>query len=101
MALTLLILASILFYSTSRYFPLEQLKMTGQFRAIAILVAAAICFMSLYLFSISYDLTTALMIWMIAIMTLLSSVVLSVKLYPKSIWAWGTISMFIVILDVL
>ncbi|MEM8892923.1 MAG: hypothetical protein AAGC88_00005, partial [Bacteroidota bacterium] len=62
-------------------------------------LASAISFFSLYLFTFSYDLATAIIIWLVALMTLLSSVILSVKLNPKWIWVWGALCLMFVIID--
>jgi len=99
MALALLIVSCFLIYSTSRYFPEGRFSWIKKHKITTQLTAGAICLVSLYLVSVSYDFTTALMIWMIALMTLLSSMILSVKMNQKWLWVWGGLCLLFIMID--
>lgn len=101
MALATLILACLLFYSTSKYFPFEKLAIVRTRKYLVIGVACTLAFSSFYLFIIQIDFATALMIWMIAFMTILSAMIISLKISFHWIWMWGALSLFFVVIDTL
>jgi cell division protein FtsW (lipid II flippase) len=99
MALTALTISCFLFYATSKYFPLEDWSAFRKHKLWVNLAAGAISLLSLYLFTVSHDFSTALMTWMIALMTLLSSIVLSVKMNNRWIWVWCGLCVLFLIID--
>ena len=99
MALTLLTISCVLFYSTSKYFPKHGVKgVEGKEKWIRI-VASTFSFLSLYFFTYSYDLSTSLVFWMVAFLTLLSSIILSIKMNVRWIWVWGSLCVFFILID--
>ena len=99
MALAILTISCLLFYSTSKYFPLQEIKWLSINRNLSIWIASALSLLSLALFTISLDFTTSLIFWMIALMTVLSAIILSVKMNVKWIWVWGGLCLLFVIID--
>ncbi|MEM9328276.1 MAG: hypothetical protein AAGA85_21590 [Bacteroidota bacterium] len=101
MALTVLTIACFLLYATSKYFPMQGMSWIDRRKGLWVGIGSAMVLLSLYLFTLSYDFATALMFWMIAFMTLLSAIVVSVKLNYKSIWVWGGVCLLFVLIDLL
>lgn len=101
MALATLTLACLLLYATSKYFPIRKIKVIDDHRTKVILLAGAISLFSLYLFSRSFDFSTALMVWTVAFMTLLSAVILSVKMNAHSIWVWGGLCFLFILIELI
>lgn len=101
MALAVLTLSCFLFYATSKYFPITEIPFVKDHKTTIILLASAISLLSLYLFTWSYDFATALIIWIIAFMTLLSAMILSIKMNIKWIWIWGGLSILFILTDVI
>ena len=99
MALAVLTFACFLYYLTSKYFPIQGIVLVKDHKTKIVLLASAISLCSLYLFSRSFDFATALMIWMIAFMTLLSAMILSVKMNHKWIWLWGGLCLLFILID--
>ncbi len=99
MALTTLTIACFLFYRTSRYFPMKETDLIKEHKSKILILASAIAFFSLFLFARSFDFATALMIWMIAFMTLLSAIILSVKMDQRWMWIWGALSVLFIFID--
>ncbi|MEM9834675.1 MAG: hypothetical protein AAF944_28895 [Bacteroidota bacterium] len=100
MALAVLTLACLLLYATSRYFPSDSVAWTKRHQAKVTVMASVISLVSLYLFTLSYDFSTALMFWLIAFMTLLSAIILSVKINTNWMWVWWIICLLFIIVDV-
>ncbi|MEM6763809.1 MAG: hypothetical protein AAF824_15790 [Bacteroidota bacterium] len=101
MALAVLIVACILLYATSRYFPVQDIQLVRKHKNIILVLASAISLLSLYIFSTSFRFETALMIWLVAFMTLLSAVILSVKMSIKWIWMWAGLCILFILWDIL
>ncbi|MEL6835579.1 MAG: hypothetical protein AAFP77_21435 [Bacteroidota bacterium] len=101
MALAAMTLACFLFYMTSRYFPEQDLPFVQEHKSKVRVLASAIAFISLYLFTRSFDTETAVMVWLMALMTLLSAIILSVKMNVKWIWTWGSLSLLFILIDLL
>jgi|GEM_PF-6004491 len=99
MALTLLTLSCFIFYATSKYFPSEGILWWKQNKMKSLILASAISLFSLYLFTYSYAFSTALILWSVAFMTLLSAIILSVKMHAKWTWAWGSLCILFLIID--
>lgn len=98
MALAILTISCILFYATSRYFPLEDPRILGNKRSL-IWVASVLSLLSLFLLYEDSDLATALMVWSIALMTLLSGIILSLKINLRWIWVWTAICFLFILID--
>lgn len=101
MAPATLTLACLLLYATSKYFPIREIGIIDDHRNKIILLAGAVSLFSLYLFSRSFDFPTALMVWMAAFMTLLSAVILSVKMNLYSIWVWGGLCLLFIVIELI
>jgi len=101
MALTILTIACFLLYATSKYFPRQDLTWLKDRRQVFVWIGSAASLLSLYLFTWSYDFATALMVWMITFATLLSAIVLSVKMNTRWIWVWGGFCLLFVLIDLL
>lgn len=99
MALAILIISSFLFYSTSKYFDAFGSKRTGKYRNWVIIIASVFSLLSIWLFASSYNLVTSIVIWSIAFMTVLSALIITVKLNKKWIYAWGSIVVLSIIID--
>ncbi len=103
MALTLLIIACFLLYLPSRYFPVsENIHMKIGKQRIKIMSGAVMLLMlSLTAFTWTYDGLTAFTVWLIALMTTLSALILTVKLNPKWLYGWGALCVLFVITDLI
>ena len=99
MALAILTIACFLLYATSKYFPVADVPYVKEHKTKILLLASAISLLSLFVFSNSYDFETALMIWLVAFMTLLSAIVLSVKMNTKWVWVWGGLCVLFILID--
>ncbi|MEM7509491.1 MAG: hypothetical protein AAF388_01080 [Bacteroidota bacterium] len=99
MALAILTIACFLLYATSKYFPVADVHYVKEHKTKIILLASAISFLSLFVFSNSYGFETALMIWLVAFMTLLSAIILSVKMNIKWVWVWGGLCVLFILID--
>ncbi|MEM9721899.1 MAG: hypothetical protein AAGA10_21720 [Bacteroidota bacterium] len=100
MALAVLTIACFMLYSTSRFFPVQDMPIVKTHKVKVLVLASAISLFSLYLFSRSFGFETGLMIWMIAFMTLLSAVILSIKMNLKWIWVWGGLCILFMLIDI-
>ena len=100
MALAILTFSCFLLYATSKYFPKQGIKLVDQHKKAVILMASALSLCSLFLFTFWYDFATALVCWIIAFMTLLSAIILSIKLNYKWIWVWGGLSLIFILIDI-
>lgn len=100
MALAALLISCFLFYASSKFFPIaywsEFLK---PYKTIANAAAAALAFLSLFLLTYPFEFPTALLVWMTALMTLLSAVILSVKINTQWLWFWGVIGLLFILID--
>ncbi|MEL7002535.1 MAG: hypothetical protein AAFN93_07345 [Bacteroidota bacterium] len=102
MALAILIISGILFYSTSKHFPLQGIAdVVNQNRNWVLIIASAFTIFSLYVFTISYDFATSFVLWVIAFITILSAVIPSVKVNTKWIWVWAGMALLLVIIDIM
>ncbi|MEM7106752.1 MAG: hypothetical protein AAF519_00905 [Bacteroidota bacterium] len=99
MALAALTIACLLLYMTSKYFPIENIEVIVKQKWVILGVATTIAFLSLYIFTVSYGFATAFVIWLIAFMTFLSAIVLSVKMNPKWLWIWTGLALTLLIID--
>lgn len=99
MALTILIIACFLLYSTSKYFPKQGIKLIDENKKLVLGIASALAIVSLFVFNTNNDFATSLVFWMIAFMTILSSIILSIKLNFKWIWVWGSICLIFLLVD--
>ncbi|MEM6264654.1 MAG: hypothetical protein AAGI38_19235 [Bacteroidota bacterium] len=103
MAVALTFLASLLLYGTSRYFP-EELswvhKPLTKYDSLAVLMGTALLFLSLWFFAQEYRMLTACVIWAVVVATVLSSLVISVKISPKSLFIWSGFAVVIAIVDI-
>lgn len=99
MALAVLTIACLLFYASSRYFPRQDIKLIANNKIAVLLAASAISIVSLVLFMVNNDFATSLVYWMIALMTLLSAIVLSVKLNFNWVWIWAGLCILFIIID--
>ena len=99
MALAVLILACFMFYGTSRYFPRQDISLLKEHKTSIMVLAGAISLLSLYLFSHRFDGATALLVWLTAFMTLLSAIILSVKMNVNWGWAWGGVCVLSILFD--
>jgi hypothetical protein len=99
MALAILTISCFMFYMVSKYFPIQGIKLVTDNKKAVLVLASTLSLFSLYLFTISYDISTSIVLWMIATMTLLSAIVLSVKLNFKTVYLWGVVCILFVILD--
>ncbi|MEM6522755.1 MAG: hypothetical protein AAGF85_04985 [Bacteroidota bacterium] len=99
MALAALTIACLLFYMTSKYFPIENNEVITKQKWLIFSVASATAFLSLYIFTSSYGFATAFVIWLIAFMTFLSAIVLSVKMNIKWLWVWTGLALTLLVID--
>ena len=102
MALSVLILSCFLFYLSSKYFPLgeEYVKVLRSKRVTINIGATILLAVSLWMFRFDFDAVTAFVIWLTALMTILSAIILTVKLSVKWLYAWGVLCVFLLLLDV-
>ena len=99
MALATLTISCILFYMTSKYFPVSKIEVVRKNTIKTLFVASAVLILSLYLFSIEFSFITAFVVWLIAFMTLMSLIVLSIKMNDKWIWGGSLFSISSLIID--
>ncbi|MDN5217295.1 hypothetical protein QQ020_34800 [Fulvivirgaceae bacterium BMA12] len=92
MAITTTIIACLLLYGTSKYFP-EGLATIGiplrKNRKLVLLVSILFLGWSVWSFTSMYDTPTAIIVWAVVLMTVLSALVLSVKTHPNWLVFWG------------
>ena len=84
---------------TSKYFPVSKIEVVRKNTIKTLFVASAVLILSLYLFSIEFSFITAFVVWLIAFMTLMSLIVLSIKMNDKWIWGWSLFSISSLIID--
>lgn len=100
MALLLLLIASYLFYRTSKYFPVRSMKYKiklskNQLKSIAALMVLAVWWF-LYL---EYGAFSAVIYLLFAMGTLMSALVISLKLSPKWNYVWAAIGILFLLVD--
>ncbi|MEM0939212.1 MAG: hypothetical protein AAF600_04735 [Bacteroidota bacterium] len=100
MALAILTIACLLLYATSKYFPKQEIKWIDQNKKTILWTATALAILSLIILNLANDFGTSLVFWMIAFMTILSAVILSVKMNIKWIWVWGGLCVIFLLIDV-
>ncbi|MEM7575474.1 MAG: hypothetical protein AAF433_21400 [Bacteroidota bacterium] len=102
MALAILTLACGLFYASSaKYFPLREVSFLQENRRILLPLGGVVALLAFYFFYRQYDFATALMIWSVGLMALLSAIIVSVKMNQQWIWAWGALSVISLLTDLL
>ena len=101
MALAILIVSCVVLYSTSKYSPIRRVLLIEKDKKLTITVACVILLLSFFFFSTYYDFTTALVVWLISFMTILSAVVLSIKMNVKWIWIWGGFCILMILVDLI
>lgn len=99
MALTILTLACFLYYASSRYFPEHNIALLKDKQKILILVASALALISLFIMSSTDGFATGFTVWLIASMTLLSAVIISIKLSFSWTWFWGGVCFVFILTD--
>ena len=99
MALTVLIIACFLLYSTSRYFTgPSPLRLVGARKTVTI-ISILLLVISFWLLALDYDTTTTIFIWIISLMTILSSIILTIKLTINWLYVWVGICGVLLMLD--
>jgi len=101
MALAILIVACLLLYATSKYFPKQGVPWVDNNKKAILWIASVLSVFSLIIFTFSNDFGTSLVFWMVAFMTLLSAIILSVKMNEKWIWVWGGLCLFFILIDLI
>ena len=101
MALTALTLSCLLLYSTSKYFPLREdlQKKISALKNVIIGVAIVLLLLSLWWFTFEFDGTTAFVIWLTALMTILSALILTVKLSLRWLYCWAVLCVLFMVID--
>ena len=101
MALTSLTIACLLFYSTSRYFPLSEdlQKNVSVVKNWILSTAVVLLLLSLWWFTFEFDGVTAFVIWLTAVMTILSALILTVKLNIRWLYCWAVLCVLFIIID--
>jgi len=99
MALATLTLSCFMFYVTSKYFPKQGIRVIDDYKKQALLIASAFSFVSLALFTSTYDFATAFVVWLIAWITLFSAIILSIKMNFKWVWVWGSMCIIFILID--
>ncbi|MEL6562262.1 MAG: hypothetical protein AAFQ94_29085 [Bacteroidota bacterium] len=99
MALAILTIACFLFYTTSKYFPRQDLKIFRQNKKYTLLIAGALLLFSLVIFTFTSDFATSLVTWMVSFMMVMSAMILSVKLNFRWVWLWGAVSVLFILID--
>lgn len=103
MALTLLTISCLLFYSTSKYFPLsaDLQKKISDIKNWIIGAAIVLMLLSLWSFTFEFDGVTAFVIWLTAVMTILSALILTVKLNTRWLYCWAVLCVLFIIIDLI
>ena len=103
MALTILTLSCFLFYLTSKYFPSDQKirSMTVKHKTKIMVIAVLMLFISLVTFYKDFTGVTAWVMWLTALMTILSALILTVKFHIKWLYGWLGLCIIFLIFDFL
>ena len=103
MAVSILIVACLLCYLTSKHFPLsgERLMKMARQKPLLNILAIILAVTSLVLFYGHFNGVTAFVVWLTALMTILSAVILSVKLNVKWVYFWSVVVLLFMIVDFL
>lgn len=101
MALTILTIACFLLYASSKYFPPHGIDLLKGKQKILITIGSALAFLSLILISNADGFATGFTVWLIAFMTLLSAMIISMKLSFKWTWVWAGVCMIFILTDLL
>ncbi|MEM8901703.1 MAG: hypothetical protein AAGC85_26580, partial [Bacteroidota bacterium] len=89
----------IFFYASSKHFPYLKWNPLTDKRMISDLLGIVFSLISLYLFIQTYGAATGTITWIIALTTILSGIILSIKLKPNSIWLWVASSFIVTMLS--
>lgn len=87
MALSILTIACLLLYASSKYFPLE-IGVVQKYKVKVLFLASLLLLVSGYLFTFWYDGISSWAIWSVAVMTVLSCIVLSIRMNTKWLLVW-------------
>lgn len=101
MALTILTIACFLFYASSKYFPDHGIALLQWKQKTLILIASALALLSLFIMDSTDGFATAFTVWLVAFMTLLSAVIISIKLSLKWTWVWAGVCLVFILTDLL
>lgn len=104
MAIALLIIASLLLYGKSKYFPDElkqQLNLHRLPMSLSMTVGTLLLLSAYVACAYQYDLLTAGIIWALALMMIFSSLIVTIKLNPVSIYLWAVLGVITVTIDLL
>ncbi|WKN42995.1 hypothetical protein [Tunicatimonas pelagia] len=101
MELTILVLSCLLFYAPSRYFPVDSILRVNiaQYRKVMLIGATLLLLVSFASFYQTYDGFTAFAIWLTAGTTILSALILTVKLDLRWLYGWGMLCVLFLITD--
>ncbi|MEM1135067.1 MAG: hypothetical protein AAGI07_04460 [Bacteroidota bacterium] len=99
MSLATLIISCLLLYSTSKYFPSNSPLRFEKSRKEIIIISIFLLFISFWALTNHYDAITSVVIWLAALMTILSSVILTIKLNIKWLYVWGSLCVLSLIID--
>lgn len=99
MALTILTLSCFLYYASSRYFPEHSIALLKGKQKALISIASVMALISLFLMSSADGFATGFTVWLIAFMTLLSAVIISIKLSFSWTWFWGGVCLVFILTD--
>lgn len=95
----MLIIGCLFLYATSKYYPV-QIELLRRWKMVVLFGSSSLILWAWYLFTKHYDTATAWMVWLIALITILACIILSIKMHPKATWFWGMISVLFILLDI-
>ncbi|MEM8967048.1 MAG: hypothetical protein AAGE93_11570 [Bacteroidota bacterium] len=101
MGLTILTLACLLLYVTSKYFPVVGGIQASviKHKSRVLLIGILLLVISLIAFSQHYDVLTTFIVWLTALMTILSALILTIKISLKWLYGWGALCVLFLIID--
>jgi hypothetical protein len=88
MPLAITLFASVLAYLPSKYSPFMHKWGLGEYKTVSIVFSLLCHGLALWLFIDKEGVATGFIFWVLAAMTWLSCVVLTIKLKPILIWFW-------------
>jgi len=95
-------IAILCFYGTSKYFP-ESFASLGNLlkksKALSLILGVIFSFLSLWSLSSHFNLSTAIVYWLVFLMTLLSSVIVSLKIHHYWMFFWLLLSFAVLIIE--
>ncbi len=101
MALLFITGSALLFYSTSKYFPLSLQDKFALQRNLGRSIGGLFWIIGMVLFARSMSASTAVIVSLVTWMTILPMLIYSLTLYPKSWKGWITICVVIAVLDMI